>query len=272
MNIILMGPPGSGKGTQAKLLCEHYGLVHVSTGDLLRSAMQADTPEGRSLKEQMGTGNMISDDVVLDLLGQRLRQDDCKTGYLLDGFPRNLDQAFAIKALGFEAENVVNIDVPFDVIVKRMAGRRFHLASGRSYHVTLNPPQQPGLDDATGEPLIQRKDDYLISWRIGSTCTWSKPIRSSITTRSKPSWANWATRRSMDWERSKRSSTASPWAWRYCRNQGCWVATGPEHPKQERRQMRVYLGANALWVISVARWVGRNGRARFDHRFGTIAP
>ncbi len=160
MKIILMGPPGSGKGTQAKLLCEHYGIVHISTGDLLRAAMQEDTPQGRELKELMGTGNLIADSVVLDLLKKRLDQDDCKTGYLLDGFPRNLDQAFAMASLGIAAESVVNMNVPFDAIVERMAGRRFHMASGRSYHVSLNPPAQEGLDDVTGEPLIQRKDDH----------------------------------------------------------------------------------------------------------------
>ena len=160
MKIILMGPPGSGKGTQAKLLCEHYGIVHISTGDLLRAAMQEDSPKGRELKELMGTGNLIADSVVLDLLKKRLEQEDCKKGYLLDGFPRNLDQAFAMASLGIAAESVVNMNVPFDAIVERMAGRRFHMASGRSYHVSLNTPAQEGLDDVTGEPLIQRKDDH----------------------------------------------------------------------------------------------------------------
>lgn len=160
MKIILMGPPGSGKGTQAKLLCEHYGIVHISTGDLLRAAMQEDTPKGRELKELMGTGNLIADSVVLDLLKKRLDQDDCKKGYLLDGFPRNLDQAFAMAELGIAAESVVNMNVPFEAIVERMAGRRFHMASGRSYHMTFNPPAQEDLDDVTGEPLIQRKDDH----------------------------------------------------------------------------------------------------------------
>ena len=159
MKIALMGPPGSGKGTQAKMVCQHYGIPHISTGDMLRSAMQEDTPDGRALKELMGTGNLISDELVLGLVQKRLQQDDCKNGFLLDGFPRTIEQAFAMDMMGISIDHVIDLKVPFEDIVQRMAGRRFHMESGRSYHESFNPPKNAGLDDVTGEPLIQRKDD-----------------------------------------------------------------------------------------------------------------
>lgn len=185
MKILLMGPPGGGKGTQAKLLCEHYHIPHISTGDLLRAAMQEDTANGRDLKALMGTGNLIADDIVLDLLSRRLQQDDCQAGYLLDGFPRNLEQVFAMNALGIDVEHVVNIEVPFDAIVERMAGRRFHIASGRSYHTLFNPPKHQGLDDVTGERLIQRKDDHpdVVQHRTNSAIDGL--LRRAVSTRSR---------------------------------------------------------------------------------------
>jgi len=159
MRVILLGPPGAGKGTQAAFIAKHYGIPQISTGDMLRAAIKAGTPMGRAARKVMDAGHLVSDEVILDLVRERLQAPDCARGYLFDGFPRTLGQADALKAAGIAVDHVLEIDVPEDEIVLRMSGRRVHPASGRSYHVTFNPPRSPDRDDHTGEPLIQREDD-----------------------------------------------------------------------------------------------------------------
>lgn len=159
MRLILLGPPGAGKGTQAGAIVERYGIPQVSTGDMLRAAAKAGTPAGLAAKELMDKGRLVSDEVIIALVKERLKASDCAKGYLFDGFPRTLGQAEAMKSAGVAVDHVLEIDVPEDDIVLRMSGRRVHPASGRSYHVKFNPPRVPDRDDATGEPLIQREDD-----------------------------------------------------------------------------------------------------------------
>lgn len=159
MRIILLGGPGAGKGTQANYIKEKYNIPQISTGDMLRAAVKAGTPMGIEAKKVMDAGGLVSDDIILGLIDERLKQDDCKNGYLFDGFPRTLAQADALKDKGVLVDAVVEIDVDDDEIIKRMGGRRVHLASGRTYHVEFNPPKEEGKDDETGEPLVQRDDD-----------------------------------------------------------------------------------------------------------------
>ncbi len=159
MRIILLGSPGSGKGTQAQYVTEKYAIPQISTGDMLRAAVREGTPLGIEAKKVMDAGGLVSDDIILGLIKERIAQDDCKNGFLLDGFPRTIAQAEGLEKMGVELDYVVEIAVDDDEIIKRMSGRRVHLASGRSYHVVFNPPKQEGLDDVTGEPLIQRDDD-----------------------------------------------------------------------------------------------------------------
>jgi adenylate kinase len=159
MRLILLGPPGAGKGTQAAFIREKYGIPQISTGDMLRAAVKAGTPLGLAAKKVMDAGQLVSDDIIAGLVKDRLRQPDCGTGYLFDGFPRTIPQAEALKAEGVPLDYVLEIDVPDDEIVLRMSGRRVHPASGRTYHVKFNPPRREGRDDATGEPLVQRDDD-----------------------------------------------------------------------------------------------------------------
>ncbi len=159
MNLILLGPPGAGKGTQAKFLREKFGIPQISTGDMLRAAVKAGTPLGAAAKKVMDAGQLVSDDVIIGLVKERLKQRDCAKGYLFDGFPRTIPQAEAMKAAGVALDFVLEIDVPDDEIILRMSGRRVHPASGRSYHVKFNPPRIQGRDDLTGEPLVQRDDD-----------------------------------------------------------------------------------------------------------------
>ena len=159
MRVILLGGPGAGKGTQANYMKEKYNIPQISTGDMLRAAVKAGTPLGVEAKKVMDSGGLVSDDIILGLIDERLKEDDYKGGYLFDGFPRTLAQADALKANGVPVDAVVEIDVDDDEIIKRMAGRRVHLASGRTYHVVFNPPKEEGKDDETGEPLIQRDDD-----------------------------------------------------------------------------------------------------------------
>ncbi len=159
MRLILLGPPGAGKGTQAKYLTGHFGIPQISTGDMLRAAVLAGTPLGRAAKKVMDAGQLVSDDIVIALVKERLTQPDCARGYLFDGFPRTLPQAEAMKAAGVPIDFVLEIDVDDAAIIERMSGRRVHPASGRTYHVKFNPPQAAGKDDATGEDLIQRDDD-----------------------------------------------------------------------------------------------------------------
>lgn len=159
MRLILLGPPGAGKGTQAAFITAQYAIPQVSTGDMLRAAAKAGTPIGLAAKQVMDAGRLVSDDIIVALVKERLKAPDCARGYLFDGFPRTLGQAEAMKHAGVAVEHVLEIDVPEDEIVLRMSGRRVHPASGRSYHVKFNPPQVEGRDDVTGEPLIQREDD-----------------------------------------------------------------------------------------------------------------
>lgn len=159
MRMILLGSPGSGKGTQAQFLTEQYGIPQISTGDMLRAAVRAGTPLGIAAKAVMDAGGLVSDDIILGLIKERIAQDDCQKGFLLDGFPRTIAQAEGLQQMGVELDVVIEIAVDDEEIIKRMDGRRVHLASGRTYHVVYNPPKQAGVDDVTGEPLIQRDDD-----------------------------------------------------------------------------------------------------------------
>ena len=159
MRLILLGPPGAGKGTQATFLCQKYGIPQVSTGDMLRAAINAGTPQGLAAQKVMDVGALVSDDIIIGLVKERIAQPDCANGFLFDGFPRTIAQAEAMKAAGVKIDAVLEIDVPDEAIVERMSGRRAHLASGRTYHVTFNPPKVAGIDDVTGEPLVQRADD-----------------------------------------------------------------------------------------------------------------
>jgi adenylate kinases len=159
MRLILLGPPGAGKGTQAAFLTKHYGIPQISTGDMLRAAVKAGTPLGQEAKKIMDAGGLVSDDIIIGLVRDRLTQPDCEKGYLFDGFPRTIPQADALKDAGIKLDFVVEIDVPEADIVERMSGRRVHPASGRTYHVRFNPPKKEGIDDVTGEPLVQRDDD-----------------------------------------------------------------------------------------------------------------
>ena len=159
MRLILLGGPGAGKGTQAGFIKEHFGIPQVSTGDMLRAAVQAGTPLGVEAKKVMDSGALVSDDIIIGLVKERIAQPDCAKGFLFDGFPRTIPQAEAMRAAGVKIDYVVEIAVDDEEIIRRMSGRRVHPASGRSYHVLFNPPQREGRDDVTGEPLIQRDDD-----------------------------------------------------------------------------------------------------------------
>jgi adenylate kinase len=159
MRLILLGPPGAGKGTQAAFIKELYGIPQISTGDMLRAAVQAGTPLGLAAKKVMDSGALVSDDIIIALVKERLQAPDCAKGYLFDGFPRTIPQADAMKDAAVPIDFVLEIAVPDDAIVERMSGRRVHPASGRSYHVKFNPPKVAGRDDLTGEPLLQRDDD-----------------------------------------------------------------------------------------------------------------
>jgi len=159
MRLILLGPPGAGKGTQANYIREKYGIPQISTGDMLRAAVKAGTPLGLAAKKVMDAGQLVSDDIIIGLVMERLKQADCRQGYLFDGFPRTIPQAEALKRAGCALDYVLEIDVPDDEIITRMSGRRVHPASGRSYHVKFNAPKVTGKDDVTGELLIQRDDD-----------------------------------------------------------------------------------------------------------------
>lgn len=159
MHLILLGPPGAGKGTQAQAICRHFGIPQISTGDMLRAAVKAGTPLGLEAKKVMDAGGLVSDEIILGLVRERLQAPDCANGYLFDGFPRTLAQAEALKRDGVPLDVVLVFEVPDEEIVERMSGRLVHPASGRTYHVKYNPPKQPGVDDVTGEPLIQRDDD-----------------------------------------------------------------------------------------------------------------
>ena len=159
MKIILLGPPGAGKGTQAESICEHYDIPHISTGNMLREAVEAGTKLGLEAKSLMDAGILVSDDVIVGLVEERISSSDCSNGFLFDGFPRTIPQAEALIQRNIDIDAVVEIDVPDQDIIDRMSGRRMHPASGRNYHVVYNPPKIEGKDDLTGEDLIQREDD-----------------------------------------------------------------------------------------------------------------
>jgi adenylate kinase len=159
MRLILLGPPGAGKGTQAAVITNSFNIPQISTGDMLRAAVKAGSPLGLEAKKVMDSGGLVSDDIIIGLVKDRLKQDDCANGYLFDGFPRTIPQAEAMKEAGVQIDVVLEIDVPDQDIISRMSGRRVHTASGRTYHVHFNPPKVEGKDDVTGEDLIQRDDD-----------------------------------------------------------------------------------------------------------------
>ena len=159
MRLILLGAPGAGKGTQAAFICKQFGIPQISTGDMLRAAVKAGTEMGLAAKKVMDAGQLVSDEIIIGLVKERITQADCAQGFLFDGFPRTLPQAQAMRDAGVKLDYVLEIDVPFEAIIERMSGRRSHPASGRTYHVKFNPPKVEGKDDVTGEPLVQRDDD-----------------------------------------------------------------------------------------------------------------
>lgn len=159
MRLILLGPPGAGKGTQATIICRQFGIPQISTGDMLRAAVKAGTPLGQQAQTIMAAGGLVSDEIIIGLVRERLQAADCAKGYLLDGFPRTIPQAEAMKANGIRIDHVLEIDVADEEIIQRMSGRRVHPGSGRTYHVRFNPPKIEERDDVSGEPLIQREDD-----------------------------------------------------------------------------------------------------------------
>ncbi len=178
MRVILLGGPGAGKGTQATYLKNHFGIPQISTGDMLRAAVKAGSELGVAAKKIMDAGGLVSDDIIINLVKERITQPDCAKGFLFDGFPRTIPQADAMKAAGVPIDYVVEIDVADAEIIKRMSGRRVHLASGRTYHVMFNPPKAQGKDDATGEPLIQRDDDReeIVKKRLEIYHTQTRPL------------------------------------------------------------------------------------------------
>jgi adenylate kinase len=178
MRLILLGAPGAGKGTQAAFICQKYGIPQISTGDMLRAAVKAGTPLGLAAKQVMDAGGLVSDDLIISLVKERLAQPDCANGFLFDGFPRTIPQADAMKAAGVKLDLVLEIDVPDAAIVDRMDGRRVHPASGRTYHVVNNPPKVDGVDDVTGEPLVQRPDDSadIVRKRLATYHEQTEPL------------------------------------------------------------------------------------------------
>jgi len=192
MRLILLGAPGAGKGTQAAFLCQKYGIPQISTGDMLRAAVKAGTPLGLAAKKVMDSGALVSDEIIIGLVQERLAQPDCAKGFLFDGFPRTIAQAEAMKNGGVKLDCVLEIDVPFDAIIERMSGRRSHPASGRIYHVKFNPPKVEGQDDATGEPLIQRDDDKeeTVKKRLEVYASQTRPLVDYYTNWAKADAAN----------------------------------------------------------------------------------
>jgi len=178
MRLILLGAPGAGKGTQAAFICKRFGIPQISTGDMLRAAVKAGTPLGQAAKKVMDSGALVSDEIILGLVRERIAQPDCANGFLFDGFPRTIVQAEAMKDAGVKLDFVLEIDVPDSAIIERMSGRRVHVASGRTYHVRFNPPKSAGVDDVTGEPLIQRVDDEeeTVKKRLAVYAAQTRPL------------------------------------------------------------------------------------------------
>ena len=187
MRIILLGGPGSGKGTQSQFITEKFGIPQISTGDMLRAAVKAGSPLGIEAKKIMDTGGLVSDDLILGIIRERLSENDCANGFLLDGFPRTIPQANGLANMGIDIDHVVEIAVDDEEIVRRMAGRRVHLDSGRTYHLIYNPPKQEGLDDVTSEPLIQRDDDHenIVRDRLATYHEQTSPLIDFYSTASK---------------------------------------------------------------------------------------
>jgi len=187
MRLILLGAPGAGKGTQATFICQKFGIPQISTGDMLRAAVKAGTPLGLQARQIMDAGGLVSDELIINLVKERIAQADCANGFLFDGFPRTIPQADAMKAAGVRLDYVLEIDVPFEAIIERMGGRRSHPASGRTYHVRFNPPKVAGMDDVTGEPLVQRDDDReeTVKKRLDVYSAQTRPLVNY--------YANWAT-------------------------------------------------------------------------------
>ena len=178
MRLILLGAPGAGKGTQAAYICQKFGIPQISTGDMLRAAVKAGTAMGLAAKQVMDSGGLVSDEIIIGLVKERIAQPDCANGFLFDGFPRTLPQADAMKAAGVKLDLVLEIDVPDEAIIKRMSGRRVHQPSGRTYHLKFNPPKLTGKDDVTGEDLIQRADDSeaTVRHRLGVYQSQTRPL------------------------------------------------------------------------------------------------
>jgi adenylate kinase len=178
MRVILLGGPGAGKGTQAAFITQRYGIPQISTGDMLRAAVKAGTPLGLAAKAVMDRGDLVSDDIILGLVKERIRQQDCGQGFLFDGFPRTIPQAEAMKVSGVPLEHVVEVAVPDETIIERMSGRWAHLPSGRTYHTKFNPPKSAGKDDVSGEPLVQREDDKVetVKKRLGVYHEQTEPL------------------------------------------------------------------------------------------------
>jgi adenylate kinase len=178
MRLILLGAPGAGKGTQAAYICEKFGIPQISTGDMLRAAVKAGTPLGLQAKSVMESGGLVSDELIINLVKERIAQPDCANGFLFDGFPRTIPQADAMKAAGVKLDYVLEIDVPFEAIIERISGRRSHPPSGRTYHIKFNPPKAEGLDDVTGEPLVQRADDQeeTVKKRLDVYSSQTRPL------------------------------------------------------------------------------------------------
>lgn len=195
MRIILLGGPGSGKGTQAQFITEKYGIPQISTGDMLRAAVRAGTALGVEAKKVMDAGGLVSDDIILGLIKERITQEDCANGFLLDGFPRTIAQAEGLAIMGVELDEVLEIAVSDEEIIKRMSGRHVHLASGRTYHVIFNPPKTEGVDDVTGEPLIQRDDDKeeTVRKRLEVYHQQTKPLVDFYSTKAKTGAVKFAT-------------------------------------------------------------------------------
>jgi adenylate kinase len=192
MRVILLGAPGAGKGTQANLIKDKFGIPQISTGDMLRAAVKAGTPLGVAAKKIMDAGGLVSDDIIINLVKERIKEADCNNGFLFDGFPRTIPQAQAMKDAGIRIDYVVEIDVADSEIVQRMSGRRVHLASGRTYHIVYNPPKVAGKDDVTGEDLVQRPDDAeeTVIKRLNVYHEQTKPLVDYYTSWAKSNEAN----------------------------------------------------------------------------------
>lgn len=192
MKLILLGPPGAGKGTQAQFICKHFGIIQISTGDMLRQAVADNTPLGQQVAGILKSGSYVSDALMIDLVQDRIHRADCANGFILDGFPRTLPQAHALMASEIKIEHVLNIDVPDDILIRRLSARRVHPGSGRVYNLEFNPPQVPDRDDITGESLVQRDDDKeeTVRRRLGVFRDQTKPVVEFYKDLKSPSYAS----------------------------------------------------------------------------------